>query len=249
MAGIPNPSKGLTRFFGSPFAYDLPIATFALCAGYASHLTASRAGHKDAAGIWLTAAIGVFLFTVVKVAVQWRTAAAVESLEPLYGAMHVLHASLLRFADSDDIRVRVALYRSHDKDRLQQATSYVGELPGRITQGRYYSNRCGIIGSVFRKREVLAASFPESDHASFVNAMMTEWMFDEAEAKALTPDVRSWMAIPVKDVDGEDIIGVVYCDATVPHFFDDEERQRVAIHCALGIARFVGSRYKHVKAT
>jgi hypothetical protein len=248
MAGIPNPKRGLIKFFESPYAYDPLIAVSALCGGYASYQNAYRAGHKDIAVVVLLAALAIFIFSSVKAVIQLKNNNEAESTEPLYGALHVLHHLLLDRADDDSVRVRVALYRPHDKDRLQQATNYVGETTKRTTRGRLFSNRCGIIGSAYRKKSTVAASLKESDRESFVSTMKTDWFFNDKDARALTPDVRSWMAIPIMDPDGgESVIGLVYCDATAPEFFQSNELQQLAINCSLGIARFVGSRYKDLK--
>lgn len=241
MAGIPSPTGKFRRFFARPYVYDFPIAAFAAFAGLASFLTAKRAGNVDAAWCWLLGAGGVCLFSTIKIVAQWRNSAAQESLHPLDAAMHVVHSSLMRFADSENTRLRVTLYRPKNLARLEQVTNYVGESERRSTAGRDFDNRCGIIGFAYREQQALFATFEGNDRNALIEVLMRDWHFDAHDAAALTPDVCSWMAIPLTD--NKNVIGLVYCDATVPGFFENPEVQTVAVNASLGIARYVAWRY------
>ena len=77
---------------------------------------------------------------------------------------------------------------------------------------------------------------------TFVEAMVSDWGYSESEARKLSNDRQSWLAVPINGPDANSTLGVVYLDSSDPEFFTDEVTKLVIEGCA-EIAKFVHERY------
>jgi hypothetical protein len=106
-----------------------------------------------APGRWSTTGVVVGLGSLVtKSVIDFVKSSEADSLHPIEGCMHTLHAILLREETLAECGLRICLHRP-DKDReakeLIQVTEYVGS-PVRGNVHRRLPVYCGLAGHAFR---------------------------------------------------------------------------------------------------
>jgi hypothetical protein len=243
MAGIPSPRTGIARLLRRPFAYDLPIAFFASAGVCAGTWNAWVQKQHSMAYLLGFAGVAVVALAAIKAAAQWFNAEELESLHPIEGALHVLHAALKQFDDNDSVRLRVTIHKPCGDDTLEQLTDYVGDDSPLTTRRHKFNRKCGIIGFAFHKQEPIFATRRESDYASYLRELITVWHYDETDARKLRPDTYSWMAIPLSIPGSNKVSAIVYCDASAANFFDNPKVQEIAATCCGGLSQFVEKHY------
>jgi hypothetical protein len=91
-----------------------------------------------------------------------------------------------------------------------------------------------------RERAPFAARRASEDFEGFIRELVREWGFTEEDARALSPDRRSWMAVPI--VGRKGVVAVVYLDSSAPDFFEQPVRELVLKACA-GFASYTLDAY------
>lgn len=178
----------------------------------------------------------------------WAQSAGQEierSGRELEGCLFVLHSILTEDTVNSDGQVRLALHVPVDEGQfLQQVTPYAGEPGSESKVGRRFKVQPGIIGKAYRERQAQIADRLSDDPEEIVRELMTSWNYSERDAMDVDPSTRSWMAVPLILVDDASTVhGVLYCDATARDY-STEARQKVIFDGCIGIARFVGVRYR-----
>jgi hypothetical protein len=148
--------------------------------------------------------------------------------------------------ESDSIDLRITVHRVVKKRRYQEAigyqqiTNYIGGKQSGL--GRMFPVRMGIIGLVERYRSPYAAVCESDDPSAFQKEMVQAWGYNWDEAKALTPDRKSWHAVPITDGKDGPVIGIVYCDSVDRSFFDPNIQETVIEH-SKNLAEIVSREY------
>lgn len=172
-----------------------------------------------------------------------------ESPMDLSGCIRVMHGMLkVATGIGDEKRkLRITMYAvvqsnegSGEPETLEQILPYVGGDGGKPP--RTYSIRSGIIGRAARTHQMHHATRQNLDEQNFVDEMVSNWGFSESEARNLSTDRQSWLAVPINGPDSNSTLGVVYLDSSDPKFFTDEVIELVIEGCA-EIAKFVHERY------
>ena len=172
---------------------------------------------------------------------------SLKSYEGLFGAMHVLYAMLskhLQYDVGDSGKLRITMHRvkyelgGDAPIGLQQMLPYIGGSGGKA--GRDFSINPGIIGHVARSGEVRVAS-RVGDHAAFVKDLVSNWFYTEAEAKTLTADRKTWMAVPVLGANKK-VLVVIYLDSAEQDAFSQTVIELVVNGC-IGIAAYISEHY------
>lgn len=163
---------------------------------------------------------------------------------------------ILRMLDKKPISnidcLRITIHRfdgskkAKNPGQLEQVTDYIG---GRGNgRGRKFSPNIGIIGSVIREFEhdseksFIVSKRKTDDQGTFVEEMVNEWGYMVDDARQLTHDRCSWMAV-VLDDENRNPIGCVYLDSNDLNYFDDKQTQLIVIRGAFGIADYIRERY------
>lgn len=244
MAGIPSPGTPIGRFLKSTTVYDFALGLCGVvppCVGAWSFWEKSQT--TLAATLLCGAAVTVVVIAI-RTATSWVKREEDNSLHPIDGALHVLHAALKQFDTTNSVEIRVTLHKPINKTTLQQVTDYVGfQWQPKSAKRRKFNNRCGIIGRAFREQVPWSATRQKGDYSSYVKELTTIWFYDHDEATKLWPDAHSWMAIPLVETGSNEVSAVVYCDANQPNFFDSPQIQDVAGMCCGGISQFVKQHY------
>lgn len=247
MAGIPTHRTFLKRVIIEPYLYDGVLAIAALFpVSYAVHKAEGSNDVQWANVLWLTGLM-VFTVAVLKIVATARKQGLSESRHELEGCLHTLHAVLTAEAD-DGHGLRITVHVPiKEKTQFQQVLEYVGDPRGSLngkTVGRTWDSKVGIIGRVYReeKEDCIIGKRETESYQQYIKDLQEVWHYSEAQARRLDPAAMTWMAIRLKDSQGE-VQGIVYCDSTQPEFFTNERRDTAIAACA-GIARYVSKRYK-----
>lgn len=173
-----------------------------------------------------------------------------QDYDGLLGALHVLYGCISRnlsFGEQDYGRLRVTVHRvvpdtKPDKapEQLEQLLPYVGGKGKEA--GRKFSIRSGIIGKAVREKAAFAFSRQNDDHEAFIRELVSDWSYTEEDARSLTADRKSWMAVPIFGKD-DSVVGVVYLDSNEKNFFN-KDVQTLVINACSGIASYITERYK-----
>src|SRR5262249_24367409 len=108
--------------------------------------------------------------------------------------------------------------------------------------GRTFSIRSGVIGKAVRARGVVMVMRQSDEYEAFVDELVREWAYTEHDARKLSSDRRSWMAVPVFD-SGSVVCAVVYLDSNQTDFFTPE-LQQIILDASGGIATYVNEAYR-----
>lgn len=163
-------------------------------------------------------------------------------------ALHIVHTTVSRVGklETPEQRrsLRVTFHRVvpplESSDYIEQIVSYVG---GNGSEpGRRFSIRSGITGRAIRENAVFLMSRQSVKYEDYVNELVSDWSYTEADAKKMTTDRFSAMAVPVKGR-GQDVLGVVYLDSSSKDFFAADEMQQTVVASCVGIADYIGERY------
>lgn len=124
-------------------------------------------------------------------------------------------------------------------EHLEQLLPYVGGKGG--AGGRRFSIRSGVIGKAARAKAPFSSTRKSDGHPDFVRELVHDWCYTDEDARSVTPDRQSWMAVPVLMANGT--VGVVVSlDSSVPGFFTDEV-QAIVLGCCGGIKAYIAEVY------
>ncbi len=195
------------------------------------------------ASVWLAVASVV---KVLNAQAQDAAQKKSEGYEGLLAALHVLHGAVRSRAGIESLhdgRVRTTIHRIVSGDgaaeEVEQLLPYIGGTGS--PPGRRFSVRSGIIGKAVRERNVFAASRVSPDYEAFLSELVRDWSYTVEDARKLSPDRRSWMAVPLP-VEGGPVVAVVYLDSNEPGFFGAEV-QRVVLEACAGITTYIDEVY------
>jgi hypothetical protein len=194
------------------------------------------------ASVWLAVASVV---KVLNAQAQDAAQKKSEGYEGLLAALHVLHGAVrrARIGSLHDGRLRATIHRVVSGDggveEVEQLLPYIGGTGS--PAGRTFSVRSGIIGKAVRERSVFAATRVSPDYEAFLSELVREWSYTMEDARKLSPDRRSWMAVPIP-VEGGPVVAVVYLDSSEPEFFVGEV-QRVVLEACAGITSYIDEVY------
>lgn len=213
---------------------------------------------EDRATVWLGwvsvgAAAWLSIAACVKIAaanVQDRKESADQGHDGLRAALHVLHASIGQTcglaADVARKNLRVTFHRVIEPldhpTQFEQLTDYVGGAGG--GKNRRFPIQSGIAGRAVRMKSVYAQSRMNDDHVAYERELVEVWGFTEQDARERSRHCFSWMAIPISDVSGASVLGVVYVDGVDKDLFGDAGRREAIVVACSGIATYVRERYK-----
>lgn len=222
-------------------------------------LAAAAAANKsyqleNSSGVWIYLAAGLVWLVVAqvfKVVAAYRQDAKDDELrshDGLQAALTVLHAVVqdaLMQKNAADPGLRTTFHRVvpplSEPEHLEQIVPYVGGfMEG---DGRMFSISAGITGCAVRQKQVLIMDRSGQSDEEYRKELIAEWHYTEAAARKMTMDRFSAIAVPVKDKTDEQVLGVIFMDATRKNCFSSEDVQKLVIAAAGGIAKYVGERY------
>ena len=240
------------RFYGRKWFLELlasgPPAIAATAAAIKSYQL------ENASGVWIYLAVGLVWLVVAqifKVIAAYRQDAKDDELhshDGLQAALTVLHAVVydaLIQKNALDPGLRTTFHRVvpplSEPEHLEQIVPYIG---GHTTgDGRIFSISAGITGCAVREKQVLIMDRRGPSDEEYRKELIAEWHYTEATARKMTMDRFSAIAVPVKDKTGEQVLGVIFMDATRKNCFSSEDVQKLVIAATGGITKYVGKRY------
>jgi len=140
-------------------------------------------------------------------------------------------------------QLRVTIFHPVGNDRLEQVIDYVGDARGGGRAGRQCNARAGVIGAAFRSREARVANRSNGDDDAYIRELVDLWGYNEPEAKALSMETRSALAVPLQESSTSDLVGILFLDAVVPNFFN-RRQQSAALLASSAIAKYAAFRFK-----
>jgi hypothetical protein len=195
--------------------------------------------------LWL---VGASILRVRHAYVQDQEQKRNQEHDGLRGAQHVLYEIIrqyLKLPQNDTGRLRITIHRvvpaqspHSNPEKLQQLLHYVGGSGG--GPGRTFSVRSGIIGRAVREATPIAATRQGDDYETYIQELVSKWSYTEADARNLSRDRFSWMAVPISGKNG--VVAVVYLDSNEKQFFKPAIQRRV-INACVGIAKYIEERY------
>lgn len=166
----------------------------------------------------------------------------VEWCRNLYHLLkHAIPDELWDYAD-----VRITIHKvnrlkwNSDPYGFQQLTNYVGGQQQGL--GRIFSIRPGIIGLVSRYGKPIAMIRNGDADVDFIKEMVLDWGYTWDEAGDLCSDRNTWMALPLTDVDGVRVIGVIYLDSAKSETFTEQIQELVVVQSE-SLAETVRTKY------
>lgn len=246
MPRLPRVNK--LKVFAKPHAFELAVATFAFLGGIANAIRAFISPDYtgfwgwSVAWLWMMCAAGVLVFTGLKTAASYIKSND-EPPDGVIGALLTIHRCMIALHRGPvNPRLRLTIFRP-EGDHLEQVVNYVGDDRGGGKAGRSLNCRQGVIGAAFRAGEGREMDRPTDDWESYVEELVKVWGFRKEEAEKISPEVRSCFAFPLRENEGEPVIGVLYADAVVPGFFN--RRQQFVVYLgSIAIAEFAARRYQ-----
>lgn len=198
------------------------------------------------AAIWLFLAGIVKIFQASKQDSEESLKYNFEGIKASLITLHELVSEMRGFSEDDkhNRRLRVTIHRvdpaGKANEEMEQLIPYIGGEGGEA--GRKFSIRSGIIGKVLREKLPYRASRQNDDREAFIQELVTGWSYPEVEARKLSEDRKSWMAIPIVQKASNAAIAIIYLDSNERDFFDKEIVELV-LASSKGIAKFIEERY------
>jgi hypothetical protein len=127
-----------------------------------------------------------------------------------------------------------------NSEHIEHIVPYVGGSGSE--PGRKFSIRSGITGRAIREKAVFVMSRQNEKYEDYMDELVREWSYTEADAKKMTTDRFSAMAVPVRGR-GQDVLGVVYLDCSSKDFFASDEMQQAVVAACVGVTDYIGERY------
>ena len=163
---------------------------------------------------------------------RWRSGDGHEIYrEPkdIVGWLKSLHAKIshqLEDGDRPFPAFRVTVHRSifdrrtGEPDALEQMVRYVGDFGG--PPGRRHSARSGVVGVCARTGQTTIAARNARSFESFREEMTAFWGYTRSEARLLSPDRHSFMAVPIYNLHHHSVLAVLFLDAPSRLFYENE---------------------------
>lgn len=247
--GIPGPTRD--SWYEKKWVVEILSVLPPLVIASVSAYTNFSDPAKHAAGLFLLGAVAwLAVASTVKVLharSQDRERSRAKAYEGFRAALHVLYCAARGAAGLDpereDGQLRATIHRVVDPkqpEELEQLVSYLGDGGGE--PGRRFSVRSGIIGRAVREKAVLAAQRTNDDIEGFIRELVVEWSFTDSDARALRPDRKAWMAVPIFGTK-QTVIAVVFLDSSVADFFAPEVQQMITNGC-VGLTNFTEEAYR-----
>ena len=249
MGNIPGPQK--ERFYEKKYVVELIAILPPLVTAAVGALVNLADPAKRSLGWWLVGATAwLALASAIKVlhaAVQDRERKRARQYDGLYGSLWVLYDCVRRVAGVESTRggtLRITIHRvvqatDAAAEELEQLLPYIGGKGA--PPGRRFSIRSGVIGRAARGRTVVVVARDSENFPGFVRELIRKWAYTEEDARKLTPDRRSWMAVPILAAD-ESVTAVVYLDSSRRNFFTAEITHLIVNGCH-GITSYVREVY------
>jgi hypothetical protein len=206
-------------------------------------LTIARAGRI--AGPEGVLAVLAFSAAIVKAILSWKEKRKTRSHTGLDGCLFTLHSVLASAEAGADPGLRLTIHTpvsaKKSENQLEQMIDYVSSDPKRrVGAGRRFMQQCGILGDAYRTGKVILAVREQEDYEGYIKELVEKWHYSEDQARALNPNARSFMAVPLSGEDG--VEAVLYVDSTKLNYFTENRRVLVESAC-VGIALFIRRRY------
>ena len=198
-----------------------------------------------AAGLTLTGLVLLLLLKYLRARDQDLKDDQMSNPEGLRGCAHVLY-SQLKFAlgvQQDDGTLRVTVHRVTEEDsELEQVIDHVGVAkPSGKT--RRFSIRSGVIGFAARTGEPkLAERTEDSTDEDYSRELVDQWGYTRSEAKKVSLDRKTIIAVPIKGRSGE-TLGVVMVDSSRACAFDESCVVLIG-RAAVGFSAYIDERFK-----
>lgn len=254
MSSKKNPIHGkqTKRFYERKWLLELVASgPPALAAGAGAWKSSKSESDSD---LWLYLVCGLVwlliaqVFKVISAYKQDAKEDEQRSHDGLRAALKVLHAVVndaLAQKSPEDPALRATFHRVvpplSDPQQLEQIVPYVGGTGD--GDGRSFSIRAGITGCAVRQKTVLIMDRQGQSDEEYKQELISEWHYTEVDARKMTMDRFSAIAVPVTNQTGEQVLGVIYIDAKRKNCFSSEDVQKLVIAASSGITQYVGVRY------
>ena len=252
-----NPIKGLRRIrlWEKKWFVELLGSGPSVLAGVAAAFTLSEPRGMWfyvllAGATWLLIASGLKIWLALE---EDRSIVVESEHQGITACLHVLHASIvhqgkLEFPGTSEAAfdLRVTFHRVveplDDPKNLEQLVDYVGGAGG--GRGRFLNIQSGITGQAVREADVFVMDRDVKDLEEYRRILVSDWHFRKSEARQLTEDRFSAIAVPITSKkDTNLVLGVAYLDSKKENFFNRGRLQECVVNCCAGLTEFIGEHY------
>jgi len=205
---------------------------------------------KLMAWVSATAAAWLLLTSIWKISIAREEDGKAEPEilhEGLYASISTLCTMLKHYCNKrgcgDDIRATFhrVVPPLDNPTKIEQVIPYSGSATDGM--GREFSINTGITGQAIRRRKPITMSSTMDRETDHRQELIDEWGYTEAQAKSLTQGRFSAAAIPVLDLTGQDVLGVIYLDSSERAIFDRADIQEIIVVGSAAVSDFVTKRY------
>lgn len=201
---------------------------------------------------WASVFIAVWL--ALGLAMKIRIAALEDAKEEpdvmhegVYAALGTLRASISHLCMERGFTgdIRATFHRVvpplDEPEKIEQIIPYVGSQDDGM--GRVFLISTGITGRAIRRQTPITMSSMARSDAEHRASLVEDWGYTEAQARALSPGRISAVALPVLDVTGRHVLGVIYLDSSERDIFEGPDIQQMLMITCDAVSDFVTQRY------
>lgn len=249
-----NPIHGrqIRRFYERKWFTEFFASGPPIVAGAVGALKAYEAAPTNTSWIWLSVGLAWLLVAqTTKVFLAYKQESREDeqrSHDGLQAALSVLHAVItdaLNKQGDDPPDLRATFHRVvppiPDAKKLEQIIPYVGGACD--GENRQFPIHAGITGSAVRQNQVLIMDRLGQSEDAYRKELIADWAYTESDARKMTMDRFSAIALPVTDRTGKQVLGVIYMDAKRKNCFSSADVQNLIVAASGGITKYVGERY------
>jgi hypothetical protein len=177
---------------------------------------------------------------------KWRESSHENLTRPLEAALEV-SSELLTISVLGNCRITVHVRCG--RKYYTQAVPYAGRHLARALVGRKFRMECGIVGKAFKSEPFVMqiSSWRGTSLKEYRKELVEYWGYSEKEARNLTPNSKSWIAVPIGDCKTNEIQAVLYADSDEVNAFASDSAKKLFWAITIAIVQHVEQAGEHVR--
>jgi len=177
---------------------------------------------------------------------KWRESSHENLTRPLEAVLDV-SSEILTISVPGNCRITVHVRCG--RNNYTQAVPYAGRHLARAQVGRKFRMECGIVGKAFKSEPFVMqiSSWRGTSLSDYRNELVKFWGYNEKEARGLTPNAKSWIAVPIGDCKTNKIQAVLYADSDQVNAFESDDARKLFWAITIAIVQHVEQAGEHVR--
>lgn len=177
---------------------------------------------------------------------KWKESSHENLTRPLEAALEVSN-ELLSISVPGNCRITVHV--KCGRKYYTQAVPYAGRHLVRAHVGRKFRMGCGIVGKAFKGEPFVMqiSSWQGHSVSDYRRELVENWGYTKEEAQKLTPNAKSWIAVPIGDCKNNTIQAVLYADSDEVKAFESDAAKKLFWAITIAIVQHVENAGEHVR--